>query len=287
MSDTYDLIVIGGGRAGTAAAEAARHHGLKQVLVVEHESQAARPEAGHVAAGAEVWWNSTAVGLLPGSAGRLHTVVVRRSAGTVRARAPRVVVATGAYEQPREAMAIPGSRPSGVMTPALALGLLDMGLVPGQSAVVLGGGSRAIRAAQRLAAAGVRVVAWVVPEGWEGPAPTVGLAARVMVGGIRRIVGYPRLTGVEVGPADGPAGSPAELILCDTLIVATRVIPNVTVLKGSPVEVDPETYRVKVDETGRTSVPGVFAAGTCANPDLEHRFSQEEGERVGALAAVS
>lgn len=272
MSDLYDLIVIGGGRSGSSAASAARQGGLRNVLVVER-GQGITPQDRM---NGDVWFGSTAVGLLTGNSGRPHTVVVRQAAGTARVKAPRILVATGSYEVPREALAIPGSRPSGVMTPALALDLMDMGLLPGRTAVVYGGGSRAGLVARRFLEAGGRVAAWVVPEGWEGPTPEAIGVDRVLCGSVQGVRGYPRLTQVEAG---------GESISCDTLIVATRVAATLAVLKGSPVQIDKTAHTVEVDEFGRTSVPGVFACGTCVRPDLEHRFSVDDGRRVGAAAA--
>ncbi len=138
-----DLVGVGMGRAGSAAAAAAREAGLR-VRVVERRH------------------GGTAIGLVPARDG--WTVEVQGDEGTTAIRTRSVLLATGGYVVPREARDIAGPRPSGVITSDLVEAALPAGLLPGREAVVVGDGPLGERTRASLEAAGVRVVAHVADE---------------------------------------------------------------------------------------------------------------------------
>jgi glycerol-3-phosphate dehydrogenase len=133
-----DLVVVGLGRAGRAAARTARDLGI-DVVGVDREA------------------GVTAVGLIPDEGAWFVETQSDAGAATVRARA--VLVATGGYVQPREQRPIPGPRPAGIVTSDLVEGAVAAGLLPGRRVVVVGSGSLARLTAERLNEAGASVVA--------------------------------------------------------------------------------------------------------------------------------
>ncbi|HET7829673.1 MAG TPA: (2Fe-2S)-binding protein, partial [Candidatus Limnocylindrales bacterium] len=136
--DVVDLVVIGLGRAGVAALEAARADGI-------------------VAVGVERRAGATAVGLVDDGSG--WTVEVQRADGSQLIRSRAVLLATGGYVEPREQRSIAGPRPAGVVTSALVDAALEAGLLPGRSAVVVGSGPLGDATARSLESAGVAVTA--------------------------------------------------------------------------------------------------------------------------------
>lgn len=268
----YAALVIGYGRAGRAALSVLQESGLGPLLCVERRA----PEPG---APPEVRWDTTAVGVLPGFPGEPHSVMLRSAGGQEVVQAQRVLICTGGHEVPREGLGIPGTRPSGIMTGVMAEELMAMGLLPGYRVVLYGQGTRARRVADRLRQMGGRLVAELDPVTTE----------------LVRVEGFPRLQRVWVARrshgAEGGAGEETG-IDCDTLVISAQLEPGVHLLKGTGVILDEYTRGPQVDPWGRTSLPGVWAAGTCVAPLLEGEFSAELGcTAAGAMvrepAAIS
>lgn len=260
------LAIVGYGRAGLAAAQAAAVSGARDLLVVERRSVATVTDY-------PVRDRVTAVGLLAGGSGRPHTLVLSSSTGVERVQADRVVIATGAHEAPREALMIPGTRPAGVMTPALAFDLLDAGLLPGSRVVLFGAGRRLETLSDCLIQSGARVVAWVDP--WRETADGDRLP-----GHVTEIAGWPRVERIRLNTLDEETWVDADALVC-----STALLPAVHLAKGSGMQIDPGTRGPVVDQWGRTSIPGVYAAGTCIAPLLDHDLSAFLGTTVGMAAA--
>jgi glycerol-3-phosphate dehydrogenase len=233
-----DLVVVGEGHAGGAAVRTARTLGMAVVGIDR--------EAG-----------TTAVGLIPDGAGWLVETQAESGSATVRARA--VLLATGAYVQPREQRRIAGPRPAGIVTSDLVERALAVGLQPGRRAVVVGAGALAATPSDRLVGAGVTVVARLADE---------PLAVR----------GAARLEAVATG--DG-------WLDADTLVFADRLVPQPFLLRplglvdgrpGTPAPVDPD---------GRLTMPGLWAAGCCTAADPDHRDCEASGIRVAEAIVAS
>ncbi|MFG3496596.1 FAD-dependent oxidoreductase [Streptomyces sp. NPDC047928] len=267
---TVDVLVVGAGPAGLAAAERLAVLGAGRVEVLEREPAAGgaprhrhrtgpgpvdaprRAEAA-VRAGAALRTGVTATGW----AGPL-TLDTTGPGGLERITARAVVLATGARERPRTARLVPGTRPAGVLTAGgLQRAVHLYGQRIGGRAVVVGAGQVARHAVRTLRSAGTGVVALVAERPCHGPWPAaagVPVLDRTMV---TELLGRGRLSGVRVRHADGRTG----VLACDTVVFTGDWIPDHELARYGGVVIDPGTRGPAVDAAFRTSQPGVFAVG--------------------------
>ncbi|MFI8291633.1 FAD-dependent oxidoreductase [Streptomyces sp. NPDC085614] len=273
-----DVLVVGAGPAGLAAAGRLAAAGAGRVEVLEREPRAGGiprhcahggfgpfdgpAYARHAVraalrAGATIRTGVTATGW----SGPL-TLDVTAPTGLERITARAVVLATGARERPRSARLIPGSRPAGVLTTgelqqSVALfGLRGERL--GRRAVVVGGEPVARHAVGALRRAGLDVVA-MVTELPRGPGRFGAVTPPPLVTGatVTELLGRGRLTGVGVLRRDGRRG----VIRCDTVVLTADWIPEHELARSGGVPLDPGTRGPAVDGAFRTASAGVFAAG--------------------------
>ncbi|MFE4660635.1 FAD-dependent oxidoreductase [Streptomyces hydrogenans] len=303
---SVDVLVVGAGPAGLAAAARLAAAGAGRVEVLERE-----PEPGgvprlcvHPGFGADPQGRALDG---PGSARRAVRAAVRAGAvlrtgvsatgwagplalettaptglETVEARA--VVLATGARERARPARLLPGTRPQGVLTTGELLRTVDLfGPDPGRigrRAVVVGGGRTAGHAVGLLRRAGVAVAAVV----HEGPRAAVGGAGVPVLAEtvVTELTGRGRLAGVTVRYRDGRAGT----LGCDTLVLTGDWIPEHALARAGGLPLDPGTRGPLVDDVLRTGVPGVFAAGGLLRGGVPAVRAAAEGRRAaGAVLA--
>lgn len=257
----YAAVVIGYGRSGKAALSALKEQGMGPLLCVERRA----PEAG---APQEVRWETTAAGLLPGFPGEPHTLTLRSAQGEEMVQANHVLICTGGHEASREELDIPGSRPSGIMTSTMAEDLMDLGLLPGRRIVLYGHGSRAQRVAQRLRQMGAALLRELDPKEVE----------------LVRVDGTPRLKRIQIAERAAAQGETSS-IDCDTLIISSALVPSISILKGTGIELEASTHGPRVDEHGHTNLEGIWAAGTAVAPFLEGEFSAESGKAVALAIA--
>jgi hypothetical protein len=198
---------------------------------------------------------ATVVGLAPAARG--WSVLAQAATGTWEFDATTVVVATGAYVEPREHRAIAGPRPAGVMTGDLARRLLDSGLLPGRAVAMVGGLPDASPLADALARAGAAVTWIAVPDELRGGA---------------------RLAAVRTADAWLPV---------DTLILADRLVPQTFLLRGLNLVDARPGLPAPVDADGRLPPDGLWAGGCCAGPDGSHARCVAGGTSVGRTVAAA
>ena len=321
MDLRYDIVIVGGGPAGLAAALEARREAPEAKIVILERDRAlggilqqcihngfglhffgeelTGPEYVErfirklEGTGIEVWLDTMVLEI---SAER-EVTCVSAERGLTTLQAGAVVLAMGCRERPRGALGIPGTRPAGVYTAGTAQRLTNMdGYLPGKRVVILGSGDIGLIMARRMTWEGAKVelVAEIMPY-------SSGLKRNIVQcledNGIpllfnhtvTRVHGRERVEGVtisEVDPATRlPLRGSARFVPCDTLLLSVGLIPENELSKGAGVELDNVTGGAVVDEHRQTSVPGVFACGNVLHVhDLVDNVSAE-AMIAGAAAA--
>ncbi len=283
-----DVLIVGAGPSGLAAAIALRQLGVGRVLVVDREAEPGgiprhsnhqgyglldlhRPLSGPQyarryareaqVAGAELRVETSIVGW----AGE-RRVRVTEPTGPGEIEAAAVLLATGCRERPRSARLIPGTRPAGIFTTGSLQQFVHLhGQRVGRRAVVVGAEHVSFSALLTLARGGVRVVAMVTEQPRHQTYPPLRLVTATrhhvpVLSGQRvtRILGHARVEGVEV--TDLASGA-ARVLACDTLVLTGDWIPEHELARLGGLEIDPGTRGPRVDAGLRTSAAGVFAAG--------------------------
>lgn len=293
---TVDVLIVGAGPAGLAAATRLAAAGAGRVEVVEREQQAGgiprhcchggfglrdlqRPLSGPeyarrlvhdaVHSGARLRTGVTVTGW---AGPRTLETVGPAGLETVTARA--VVLATGARERPRSARLVPGTRPAGVLTTGelqQAVHLHDQWV--GSRAIVVGAEPVAFSAVRTLRASGAETVAMVT----EQPRTTVPSLRRAVPLLARthvvELLGRRRLTGVRLRHEDGRTAT----LGCDTIVFTGDWIPDNELARRGGIALDAGTRGPAVDTAFRTAEPGVFAAGNLLHGGERAGVAAEEG----------
>jgi NADPH-dependent 2,4-dienoyl-CoA reductase/sulfur reductase-like enzyme len=314
-----ELVVVGGGAAGLAAALKAREEGVREVWVLDRNERPGGilPQCIHTGFGLHYFReNLTGPEYIhrflrrvreEGITLRTETMVLELTGerevravnsrdGLLKLRAGAVVLAMGCRERARGSLLIPGGRPAGIFTAGTAQRLLDVeGLLPGREVVILGSGDVGLIMARRFVMEGIRVRAVVEQLPYPG-----GLTRNVVQcledfgiplllrSTVIYIHGRERMEGVTVAEVDGegrPVPGTERRIPCDTLILSVGLIPENELSEGAGVLLDGRTGGPVVDEFMRTSLEGVFACGNAVTVfDLVDHVTLT-GERAGEAAA--
>ena len=316
----YDLIVVGGGPAGLAAAWAAWEKGLKKILIVERDrelggilnqcihngfglhhfkEELTGPEyAGRFASmirstGVEVRLDTMVLEVTPDK----RVSMVGKTTGYREEQARTVVLAMGCRERTRGAIAIPGTRPAGIFTAGAAQRYVNMeGWLPGKRVVILGSGDIGLIMARRMTLEGAKVLACVEVMPYSG-----GLNRNIvqclqdfdiplyLSYTVTEIRGEKRVEQVVVSRVDGnrrPIPGTEMVFDCDTLLLSVGLIPENELTRQAGIEMDPRTNGPKVYENMEVSVPGIFACGNvCHVHDLVD-YVTAESLRAGEAAAA-
>ena len=315
-----DVLVVGAGPAGLAAAIAAREAGVERLVVLERESEpggvlrqcihngfglhrfceeltgpeyASRDVERARALGIELWTDTTVLSV---DGGRTVTCV-SAARGLVVFSAKAIVLAMGCRERPRGALGTPGTRCAGVYTAGTAQRFVNLeGYMPGRRVVILGSGDIGLIMARRMTLQGARVLACVeiMPyssglnrnivqclDDFDIPL----LLSHTVVG----IHGRERLTGVTIAQVDGqrrPIPGTERELACDTLLLSVGLIPENELSKGAGVRLCPQTAGPEVDDALQTSVPGIFACGNVLHVHDLVDYVSGEAARAGRMAAA-
>ena len=320
MTDRHvDILIIGAGPAGLAAAIAARENGIDSILILERENEpggilrqcihngfglhrfkeeltgpeyARRDIDRAVELNIPVECSTMVLSVSPD----LRVTCISSSKGFQVIRAKAVILAMGCRERPRGALCTPGTRCAGIYSAGTAQRFVNLeGFMPGRRVVILGSGDIGLIMARRMTLQGAEVLACVEIMPYSS-----GLNRNIvqclqdygiplyLSHTVTDIRGRERLEGVTVSRVDenrSPIPGTEISFDCDTLLLSCGLIPENELSTGAGVELSPATSGAVVDETFCTSVPGIFACGNVLHVHDLVDYVSDESFKAGKAAA--
>lgn len=315
----YDIVIVGGGPAGLAAAVSAKRNGAESILVLERDKELGGilNQCIHNGFGLHTFKEELTG---PEYAQRfidqlleenieykLNTMVLdiskekvvtamNRSEGILEIQAKAVILAMGCRERSRGALNIPGYRPAGVFSAGTAQRLVNMeGYLPGREVVILGSGDIGLIMARRMTLEGakVKVVAELLPYSGGLKRNIVqclddfGIPLKLSHT-VVDIKGKERVEGITLAQVDGnrrPIPGTEEFYACDTLLLSCGLIPENELSRELGVDMSPVTSGPLVNESLETNVEGVFACGNVLHVHDLVDFVSQEAQAAGKNAA--
>ena len=316
----YDLVIVGGGPAGLAAAVSARDNGIESILIIERDKElggilnqcihngfglhtfkeeltgpeyAARFISQVLERGIEYKLNTMVMDI---SADKKITAMNRED-GMFEVKATAVILAMGCRERSRGALNIPGYRPAGIFSAGTAQRLVNMeGYMPGREVVILGSGDIGLIMARRMTLEGakVKVVAELMPYSGglkrnivqclnDFNIPLKLSHTVVDIEGKKRVEA---VTIAEVGPDRKPIPGTEERYTCDTLLLSCGLIPENELSKSAGVSLNPVTSGPVVNDSLETNVEGIFACGNVLHVHDLVDYVSQEASTAGKNAAA-
>lgn len=314
----HDIVIIGGGPAGMAAAAAAYDSGVNDIVIFDREerlggilrqcihngfglhklgTELTGPEYADVyekmveERGIKVYNNTMVTEITPEK-----IVTARNSEGIHEIKAKAIILAMGCRERSRGALNISGTRPAGVYSAGTAQKLINLeGFQVGKKAVILGSGDIGLIMARRLSLEGAKVEAVCEIMPYSG-----GLTRNIVQcledfgiplylnTTVAEIHGKERVEGVTIAEVDQNRNVKEETkryIPCDTLLLSVGLIPENELTKNAGIKIDPVTSGAVVDEHRETSVKGIFACGNVLQVHDLVDYVSAEAEIAGTYAA--
>ena len=318
MIHHWDIVVIGAGPGGLAAAASAKKNGIEKVLLIEREEEAggilnqcihdgfglikykkqlSGPEYAWLSmqeaieAGVEIKTGLMVLNITPN-----HEIRAINRNGIETYKAKAIILATGCRERTRGAIMTPGARPAGVFTAGVAQNLINnRNIMVGRRIVIVGSGDIGLIMARRLTLEGATVLGVIelLPQ-------PCGLARNIsqclydyniplhLSCAVINIFGKKRVTGVEIAAVDKnmqPIPGSEKLIDCDTIIYSVGLIPENEIALTAGVMLKTNNG-IETDEYLQSNVPGIFSCGNCRTVMDLADFVSQQGVVAGENAAL-
>ena len=314
----HDIVIVGGGPAGMAAAIAAYDAGVTDVVILDREPdmggilrqcihagfglhrlgrELTGPEYADVfkqqvlERNIKVFYESTVTAVSPEK-----VVTAQNREGILKIQAKAVILAMGCRERSRGALNTPGTRPAGIFSAGTAQKFINCeGYMVGKKVVILGSGDIGLIMARRMTLEGAKVEAVCELMPYSG-----GLTRNIvqcledfdiplyLSTTVCEVHGKGRLEGVTIAKVDERRNAIEETkryIPCDTLLLSVGLIPENELTRAAGIPMDPVTNGAIVDETCQTNVPGIFACGNVLQVHDLVDYVSDEAERAGLGAA--
>ena len=316
----HDIVIVGGGPAGLAAAVAARKAGVQDILILERDGHlggilnqcihngfglhtfkeeltgpeyAARFIEQAMAENIPCKLNTMVMDISPDKV----VTAMNREDGLFEIKAKAVVLCMGCRERPRGALNIPGYRPAGIYSAGTAQRLMNIeGFSVGKEVVILGSGDIGLIMARRMTLEGakVKVVAELMPYSGGLKRNIVqclddyGIPLKLSHT-VVKIDGKERVTGItlaQVGPDRKPIPGTEEYYSCDTLLLSVGLLPENELTREAGIAMNRVTGGPDVSDSLETSLPGVFACGNVLHVHDLVDYVSEEAALAGRNAAA-